>query len=247
MQQSTKRQTFINKTSISQTKKKMTEAELISEIDKIEEEIIKEDNGFVQKITSTEETVVEKIIKSSKEIEKKIQSLTQEDVQKEKEPMKSLFNLFLNNKGKISYNYDEFDNGTIRVFETTDENLTTEMHKIADALSRQVPSDIFLHENTVTSFILNSEKPVMIFFVYPEQEESNKLIEKIREYIINFEKVEVRAINVKESEEMDDIFKVGMETPIVVLYRLVDDQINETARLTAAQATPENIKKMAQL
>ena len=225
----------------------MVEAELVADIDDIEEEIIKEDNGFVQKITSAQEEVVGKITKSSKNIQKKIESLSQEDVNSEKEPMKSLLDLFLKNKEKLTYTYDEFDNGVIRVFETIDESLVPEMHKVADALSKIVPSDIFLHENTVTSFILNSEKPVMIFFVYPEQKESKQLIEKIPGYILNFGKVEVRAINVKESEEMDEIFKVGIETPIVVLYKLQDDEIDEAARLTAAQATQENIEKMANL
>lgn len=225
----------------------MAEAELTTDIDDIEEEIIKEDNGFVQKITSTKEEVIDKIIKSSKNIQKKIEEIKQEDVDLEKEPIKSLLNLFLKNKEKLTYTYDEFDNGVIRVFETIDENLTSEMHKVADILSKTVPSDIFLHENTVTSFILNSEKPVMIFFVYPEQKESKQLIQKIPEYIIKLNKTEVRAINIKESQEMDEIFKVGIETPIIVLYKMQDNQINEIARLTAEQATSENIEKMANI
>ena len=225
----------------------MVEAELISDIDDIEEEIIKEDNGFVQKITSTKEEVVDKITKSSKNIQKKIETLSEDEVNAEKEPIKSLLDLFLKNKEKLTYTYDEFDNGVIRVFETIDESLVAEMHKVADALSKVVPSDIFLHESTVTSFILNSEKPVMIFFVYPEQKESKQLIEKMPEYILKFEKVEVRAINIKESQEMDEIFKVGIETPIIVLYKIQDNEVNETARLTAAQVTQQNIEKMANI
>jgi len=225
----------------------MVEAELIQDIDKIEEEIIKESNGFVQKITSSDEEIVVRIVRFSGEIDKKINSYTSNDVLNEKEPLKTLLNIFVQDKEKLKYSFDEFDNGVIRVFETDDENLVEKLHHAADLLSKHIPSDIFLHENTVTRFILNSDKPVMIFFIYPDQEESKKIIDKMDDYVMGFDKVEVRAINVKESAEMDEIFKVGIETPVVVLYKLAGDEIKETAGLTATQVTEENIIKMANL
>lgn len=224
----------------------MVEAELIADIDKIEEEVIKEDNGFVHKVTSSDEDIADRIIRSSKKIEKKIESFNSDDVMKEDEPLRTLLNVFLHNKEKVNYSFDEFDNGVIRVFETEDEWLVGELHKAADIMAKHIPSDIFLHVNTVTSFILNSEKPVMVFFVYPEQGESRKIMDEINDYLIDFDKVEVRAISVKESAEMDEIFKVGMDTPVVVLYDSDGDQIKEISRLTASQASEENIKKMAE-
>ncbi len=225
----------------------MVEAELLEFVDKIEEEIIKEEKGFVQKVTSSDEDVADKIISSSKKIEKKIASYNSDDVMKEPEPLRTLLNVLVQNKEKVSYSYDEFDNGAIRVFETEDESLLEGLLNTADVMMRHVPKDVFLHEDTVTSFILNAEKPVMVFFIYPEQEDSKKVMEKINDYVIDFDKVEVRAINVKESAEMDEIFKVGMETPVVVLYKLENEEIKEVARLTGGQVSEENIVKMSNL
>lgn len=97
----------------------------------IDEEIIKEDTGFVHKIVSNNSDVVDRIIKASKTLEKELKDA---DLTTADEKLKPLLELFAKNKGKISYSFDKFENGVIRVFETQDENIVSKLHDAADSL-----------------------------------------------------------------------------------------------------------------
>ena len=110
----------------------MVEKTLVEFSYDIDEEIIKEDNGFVQKIISNDSDIVGKIEKASKSLEKE---LSDPDAATADEKLKPLINIFVKNKGKIKYSYDSFENGVIRVFETDDESLVAKLHDASESLA----------------------------------------------------------------------------------------------------------------
>lgn len=109
----------------------MVEKALVDCCCAIDEEIIKEDMGFVQKIVSNNGDVVDRIIKASKKLDKELKDV---DLTTADEKLKPLLELFAKNKGKISYSFDTFENGVIRVFETGDKNIVSKLHDAADSL-----------------------------------------------------------------------------------------------------------------
>lgn len=263
----------------------------------IDEEIVKEDNGFVHKIISNDEEIVKNIEKASKTLEKDLTKVDSTKLETADEKLKPLMEVFMNNKDKITYSFDVFDNGVIRIFETEDPNLVEQLHNAADTLKtteeekskaeasaaekpaaeeegeieewdpekeralaeqekaaekqpeeEKSAEEPYLHVNTITDYILKSDKYVMIFYVNPEKEESKELIAKIDEYRKKFEKVKVKTVNVTESVELDEILKIRpLETPIVVLYGKEEEQIKELARLKASEIKEENLAKMANI
>jgi hypothetical protein len=109
----------------------MVEKALIDCSYDIDEEIIKEDAGFVHKIMSGNEDVVDRIIKASKKLEKELKDA---DLTTADEKLRPLLEIFAKNKGKITYSFDTFDNGVIRIFETEDENIVSQLHDAAESL-----------------------------------------------------------------------------------------------------------------
>jgi hypothetical protein len=97
----------------------------------IDEEIIKEDIGFVHKIMSGNEDVVDRIIKASKTLEKELKDA---DLTTADEKLKPLIDVFAKNKDKVTYSFDTFENGVIRIFETQDESIVSQLHAAADSL-----------------------------------------------------------------------------------------------------------------
>ena len=113
----------------------MVEKALVEYSYGIDEEIIKEDNGFVHKIVSNDGDVVSKIEKASKSLEKELGKGDLSDLETADEKLKPLIELFAKHKSKIKYSYDSFENGVIRVFETEDESLVPQLHEASDSLA----------------------------------------------------------------------------------------------------------------
>jgi dsDNA-binding SOS-regulon protein len=109
----------------------MVEKALIEYSYDIDEEIIKEDMGFVHKIMSNDEDIVDKIVKCSKNLERELKN---SDLTTADEKLKPLLEVFAKHKGKISYSFDTFENGVIRVFESNDEKVAKQLHNAADIL-----------------------------------------------------------------------------------------------------------------
>jgi hypothetical protein len=113
----------------------MVEKALVEYSYDIDEEIIKEDTGFVCKIISNDDDIVKKIGKASKDLEKELKDVDITKLDTADEKIKPLMELFAKNKGKITYSYDIFENGVIRVFETQDDSLVQDLHNASDSFA----------------------------------------------------------------------------------------------------------------
>jgi|GEM_PF-2388364 len=112
----------------------MVEKALVEYSYDIDEEIIKEDNGFVHKIMSNDEDIVKKIEKASKSLEKELNKVDLTKLEAADEKLKPLMEVFAKSKDKINYSYDVFDNGVIRIFETEDEEVAEQLRNASDSM-----------------------------------------------------------------------------------------------------------------
>ena len=113
----------------------MVEKVLVEYSYDIDEEIIKESNGFVHKMMSNDDSIVKHIEKASKDLEKELGKAGKLKIEEADEKLRPLLKVFSANKGKISYSYDVFENGVIRVFETGDDSLVESLHDASDSLA----------------------------------------------------------------------------------------------------------------
>ena len=112
----------------------MVEKVLVEYSYDIDEEIIKEDCGFVHKIMSNNDEIVKKVEKASKSLEKDLAKADKLGIEEADEKLKPLLKVFAESRDKIVYSFDVFDNGVIRIFESEDEGVAEKLKAASDSL-----------------------------------------------------------------------------------------------------------------